>query len=76
MRQLLVLWIVHCVITKNIHGLESWCEKYFEGFSLQDDYNRNSPYIPPRTMEGKFKKFVLRTQTTLWDIDEVGAFLI
>lgn len=74
MRFILLLWISQSIITNQVHGWGFWCEKHFEGFSLEDDYNRNSPPIPPRVVEGKFKKFVLNTQTTLWDIDEVSYF--
>ena len=75
MRLILVLWIAYCLIINSIHGLESWCRGYFEGFALNDDYNRNSPPIQPRIVAGKFKKFILNTQTTLWDIDAVSVLI-
>ena len=72
MRLILVLCIAYCLSINSIHGLESWCRSFFEGFSLDNDYNRNSPPIQPRIVAGKFKKFILNTQTTLWDIDAVS----
>ena len=73
MRLILVLWIAYGLITNSINGLESWCRSYFEGFALSNDYNRNSPPIQARIVAGKFKKFILNTQTTLWDIDAVSV---
>ena len=75
MRLILVLWIAYSLITNSIYGLESWCRSYFEGFELNNDYNRNSPPIQPRIVAGKFKKFILNTQTTLWDIDAVSVYM-
>ena len=73
MRLILVTWMAYCLIISSINCLESWCKNYFEGFSLNDDYNRNSPPIERRkAVEGKFKKFILNTKTTLWDVDEVS----
>ena len=34
MRLILLLWMFHTIITNNIHGLESWCEKYFKGLRI------------------------------------------
>ena len=75
MRLILVLWIANGLITNSINGLESWCRSYFEGFALNNDYNRNSPPIQARIVAGKFKKFILNTQTTLWDIDAVSVLV-
>ena len=75
MRLILVLWITYSLSSNSINGLESWCRSYFEGFALSNDYNRNSPPIQPRIVAGKFKKFILNTQTTLWDIDAVSVLM-
>lgn len=68
--------MAYCLTISCINCLEPWCKNYFEGFSLNDDYNRNSPPLERRNnVEGKFKKFILKTKTTLWDVDEVSCIV-
>ena len=43
-------------------GLQPWCRKHVEGFTLEDDYNPNSP--PSRN-------FTLRDVHVLSQVDEV-----
>lgn len=47
----------------SITGIQSWCKDYFEGFSLENDYNPNAP--PPGD-------FTLKDEQTLMKIDEVS----
>lgn len=69
-RPILVLLLVPSLFTNAILGQKSWCMNHFEGFSLPEDYNRNSPPMPP-TKTGILKTFVLDTRNQLWDVNEV-----
>ncbi len=69
-RQLLSILSAHVLFTNGILGQRSWCMNHFEGFSLAEDYNPNTPPMPP-TQNSRVKKFVLDTKNKLWDVDEV-----
>ena len=51
-----------CLMPVSITGIQSWCKDYFEGFSLENNYNPNAPPI---------RDFTLQDEQTLIKIDEV-----
>ena len=69
-RQLLSIFSGYLLFTNVILGQRSWCMNHFEGFSLAEGYNPNTPPMPP-TQNSRVKKFVLDTNNKLWDVDEV-----
>ena len=58
--RLLSVHILHLI--SPIHGLQPWCGKHLEGFTLADNYNPNSP--PSRD-------FTLQDLHVLSQVDEV-----
>ena len=44
-------------------GIQAWCKNYFEGFTLADDYNPNSPPT---------KNFTLLDEHILTQVNEVS----
>ena len=51
MERLQYFWIlsfnVILLYAKILNAQQSWCQNHFDGFSLEDDYNRNSPPTEP-----------------------------
>ena len=69
-RQLVLIVSANLLFTYVTLGQRSWCVNHFEGFSLSEDYNPNTPPMPP-TQNSRVKKFELKTKNKLWDVDEV-----
>ena len=58
----LLVGVSLCLMPVSITGIQSWCKDYFEGFSLENDYNPNAP---------PSSDFALKDEQTLMKIDEV-----
>ena len=56
----LTLQLVHLLVPT--HGIKSWCKDQLEGFTLEDDYNPNSPPT---------KNFTLKDMHVLYQVEEV-----
>ena len=71
----MVLCLGYLIFIATTYGQESSCPNYFDGFSLAEDYNRNSPPMPANNA-GKIKKFKLHTMNTLREIYKVTILVV
>ena len=59
---LYILFFIILCLPNSAFGLASWCKEQWQGFSLDEDYNPNSPPT---------KEFILHDTHVLHKVDEV-----
>ena len=59
---LYTLFVIILCLLNSAFGLASWCKEQWQGFSLDEDYNPNSPPT---------KEFILLDTHVLHKVDEV-----